>query len=333
MIAPHNYLFDAANAVINALGGSRLTLLSGVQNPKIDRLYEKSKDAQWNATSELSRLSDQPVKNDDYGWDQEVVEALARVLSQFYYGERGAQLISSQLVGMVDDQEAANFLSTQVIDEARHVEIMEKMILHLDTLGPINPFLNALLTDMSRTPNFHEKIIGMNLLVEGLALSTFKVTVDAMKADENMTPLARERFQEPLEYIIRDEARHVGFGATYIPGHMEKVSSSRRLQIKARQLVWMALEYCSVKWQQPDTEKLKVDHISVVTRVLADHQERVEGSRDGILLDAKFLQMIIPYADRVVDQVINGYSTVSGGVDAILAPLNFVAKRIVSSQN
>lgn len=330
MTSPHNLLFETANSIINLLGGTRFQLDRSELSRKIRNLYEKGKEHQWNATERLTALQDKPQEyHDDYGMTLEAQQAFARVLSQFYYGERGAQVISSQLVTMVEDKEAAQFLSTQVMDEARHVEVMEKMILHLDKLYPINPFLNLLLTDMTSTPNFHEKIIGMNLLVEGLALSMFQVSVDAMEKDENLTDIFRARFQEPLESIIRDEARHVGFGTTYIPGHMKKLSVRRKAEIKVRQLVWMTLEYCSVKYQQKDSELLGYDHMEVVKRVLAEHQERVEGTKDDTLLGTKTIQQILPYADRLVDSLLGGYERINGSVEMLLKPLYATARTIV----
>jgi ribonucleotide reductase beta subunit family protein with ferritin-like domain len=267
------------------------------QNPKLKRLYENAKRDQWNATD---LLDPEETKREIGNLDPEEKEALANLLSQFYYGERGAMLVSAQLVEQVKDYEAANFLSTQCQDEARHMEIFDRLTEIAGGLKPINPFLHALLSDIMRAPLL-EKTIGMNLLVEGLALSSFHHMVKTWKKHPKMA--GNNVVIEPIEAIIRDEARHVGFGVLYLPEITEKLSFVRKTQIKMRQLLWFSLLYGSVKWHQKDTSLLGLNFIEVLEKVLKDHNDRVEEMGIDAVVGGKRLWKVMPTADKIINRL------------------------------
>jgi hypothetical protein len=186
-------------------------------------LYRKAKTSQWNAETELDWTTDVDLEKESipeamhplFGSDlyarlttQEHarlrVELASWTQSQFLHGEQGALLAAAQLVDAVPDLTSKLYASTQVVDEGRHVEVFERYL--LDKVGftyPISPHLRTLLDLILGDSRWDMKLLGMQVMVEGLALAAFGVT--------------REITLEPLlkgvvTHVIQDEARHVAYG-------------------------------------------------------------------------------------------------------------------------
>ena len=125
-------------------------------------------------------------------------------LSQFLHGEQGALLAAAQLVTAVPDLDSKLYGATQVVDEARHVDVYNRY-LH-EKIGfsyPVNPHLRTLLDLILTDSRWDMKFLGMQIMVEGLALSAF-----AMIRQNTYEPLLREL----TRYVMGDEARHVAYG-------------------------------------------------------------------------------------------------------------------------
>ncbi|HVY61483.1 MAG TPA: hypothetical protein VHF22_07510 [Planctomycetota bacterium] len=295
-------LEDVIGGVCDALGGARFHGSPEVRFEKVERLYRNAKRDQWNLDDRRDRYFAGAA--DGLGVSVEQAGALARLFSSFYYGERGAQIISSELVGMVPDVEASKFLATQVVDEARHVEVFEGILGAIGRIHPMNPFLNALLTDMSRAAHREEKLIGMNMLVEGLALSVFRAACKTLRHGLRVPEATYRAIGEPIEAILRDESRHVGFAVIYLPDLIRTSSLRRRAEIRLRQLVWLGLLYGSLKYQQRDQETIGVDHIAVLEEVLADHEERLAEVGGDVLVSTEKMKRFVPAVDRLVDKLL-----------------------------
>jgi hypothetical protein len=139
------------------------------------------------------------------------VEVSAWTLSQFLHGEQGALLAASQLVASVPDLDSKLYGGTQVVDEARHVDVYNRY-LH-EKVGfsyPVNPHLKRLLDMILLDGRWDMKLIGMQIMVEGLALAAF-----AMIRQNTYEPLLREL----TRYVMNDEARHVAFGVLALRDH------------------------------------------------------------------------------------------------------------------
>ena len=190
---------------------------------ELHNLYEKAKRDQWNATDQLpwhlgvdaeaENLPDMQIPV--YGthiWEKlrpaEVRtlrrEQLRWLLSNFMHGEQGALLATAQIVDATPWMEAKFYGSTQVMDEARHVEVFSRY-LNEKLGGPyrINKDLKALLDQILTDSRWDMKYLGMQILVEGLAMAAFGF-MHKMCAEPLLTEL--------LHYVIRDESRHVAFG-------------------------------------------------------------------------------------------------------------------------
>jgi len=132
------------------------------------------------------------------------IEINSWTLSQFLHGEQGALLAAAQLVDCVPDMDSKLYGGTQVVDEARHVEVYARY-LH-EKIGfayPISPHLKTLLDLILKDSRWDMKFLGMQIMVEGLALAAF-----GMIRQNTYEPLLREL----TTYVMQDEARHVAFG-------------------------------------------------------------------------------------------------------------------------
>ncbi|MEZ4362578.1 MAG: ferritin-like domain-containing protein [Kofleriaceae bacterium] len=132
------------------------------------------------------------------------IEISAWMISQFLHGEQGALLASAQLVDSVRDLDSKLYAASQVVDEARHVDVYNRY-LH-EKVGfsyPVSPHLKTLLDLVLTDSRWDMKFLGMQIMVEGLALAAF-----GMIRNHTAEPLLREL----TAYVMGDEARHVAFG-------------------------------------------------------------------------------------------------------------------------
>jgi len=188
-------------------------------------LYEKGKRLQWNAATDIDWSIDvDPERFPDFLPPEQVnallnpperleVKELVRVrthqlgwmLSQFLHGEQGALLATAQIVNTVPWVEAKFYAASQVADEARHVEVYRRYLTEkLPFAFPVNPHLHTLLAQIIREPRWDMTYLGMQIMVEGLALAAFGL-MNFMNPQERL-------IQQITGYVIRDEARHVAFG-------------------------------------------------------------------------------------------------------------------------
>ena len=129
----------------------------------------------------------------------------AFMLSQFLHGEQGALLATAKIVETVPWAEAKFYAASQVLDEARHVEVYHRYLTEkLGVSYGVHPSLQALLDDILRDPRWDLTFLGMQILVEGLALAAFGLVRLQMTGE----PL----IQEITTRIMGDESRHVAFG-------------------------------------------------------------------------------------------------------------------------
>jgi hypothetical protein len=302
MIRPS--LTPVKDYIYKALGHPGLALPGQVKNEKILRLYKKAVRDQWS----FDERHPFPTNfrnidiNEWLGTTDEVRIAAAKSFSSFYYGELGAKLISAQLTVLAPTNESSKFLATQTMDEARHVEAFEAMIGFIHgSIYPANPFLNAFLSDIVRTQHFEDKLVGMNLLVEGLALSAFRMVIKELKTEKNISRAGYAIIGSPMEDIIRDESRHVGFGVVFLPEVLEGLSWRRKTVLRLRQLAWLALLYGSVKYHQADMEVMGLDYLQLLRELIEDHEKRVADCGGDALVSTERMKSIIPMMDKLVD--------------------------------
>ncbi len=193
---------------------------------KLRNLYAKAKEAQWNGEKDLDwSIEIDPSKplidESSFGFDRiPFVKTLSNTqqesfranvgahrLSQFLHGEQGALMTAAALTHAVPDYEGKLYAATQTMDEARHVEVFERYVRKLAKVYPMSPGLKLLIDDTLQADHWVKIAIGMNMVVEGLALGAF----------HNMRRATTcELLGQILEGVLRDESRHVAFGNVYV---------------------------------------------------------------------------------------------------------------------
>jgi len=215
-----------------------------VDQEEFRKLYENAKRDQWNASRDIPW--EQPVDLDagviadelvdifgtDY-WKRLSAKQQAELnrrtaawrLSTLMYGEHGAMLVCSQLVEMVSGGDAKFFQATQVLDEARHTEVLNRYI--TEKLGGLfypmpageKELFDVLLGD-SRWP---VKTIGLQLVAETFAVALFKMMAETAK-----DPLLKEICRR----VLSDESRHMGFGMLSLPAVVEGSNEAERRDLE-----------------------------------------------------------------------------------------------------
>jgi len=220
--------------------------------PALIKLYEKAKTSQWNVTTDLdwstpvdqeqvalNNMAREDVKffGDDMDltgtpfakwteneWVQLAIEGQNWTLSQFMHGEQGALICTARIVETVPWIDAKYYAATQVMDEARHVEVFAKYL--DDKLSghyPINAHLRLLLDDILADNRWDMTYLGMQIMVEGLALAAF-----GFMHQMTTEPLLKQL----LRYVMSDEARHVAFGVLSLQEYYKELSDA---EMKDRQ--------------------------------------------------------------------------------------------------
>ena len=104
--------------------------------------------------------------------------------SQFLHGEQGAMVCAAKIVEVVPDMDAKFYAATQTMDEARHVEAFSRFLQEkVDLVYPIDENLTALLEDTLRDSRWDMPYLGMQVLIEGLALAAFGTLRDLAAPD------------------------------------------------------------------------------------------------------------------------------------------------------
>jgi len=317
-------------------------------------LYEKGKRQQWNAAERIDWSQELDPENPEQLPDETMpifgsepyrrMTAAERVrarthfqawqLSQFLHGEQGALLCSAKIVQQVPSIDAKFYAATQVIDEARHVEAYSRLLHEKFQLTyPITPTLKSLLDGVLSDARWDMTYLGMQVLIEGLALAAF-----AMIRDLAQNPLATA----VNAYVMQDEARHVAFGRLtlrdYYPQLTQKERDEReefaveacyamRDRFQAEE-VWAALglpvDECAA--YMLESEYMKTYRTALFTRI-------VPAMKDiglwGDKIRTAYAQMgILGFADTNLSEVARRDEHVAEEFDARRAEVEQVAKSV-----
>ena len=255
-------------------------------------MYEKAKVGQWNGSTDLdwsinvdeekqvamdlaafasgltpAHYASTTLSNwGDKEWTEFAIEQRRWSLSQFMHGEQGALICTAKIVETVPWYDAKLYASTQVVDEARHVEVFAR---YLDEkLGgsyQINAHLRMLLDDIVNDSRWDMTYLGMQIMVEGLALAAFG----------NMQQMTNEPLlKKLLRYVMSDEARHVAFGVLSLQevyAHMSDKEIKERQEFAYEASVRMRDRFMS----QEVWSRMGVNPRDVVPLVLNDPTREV----------------------------------------------------------
>ncbi len=269
------------------------------------RLYEKAKTSQWNVTTDLPWDSDvdpekiaaelsmgttarfqtlgeipgSPVAHfGDKEWLHVGVEIQNSLLSQFLHGEQGALLCTARIVETVPWIDAKYYAATQVMDEARHVEVFARYLDEkLSSQYRINPNLKSLLDDIIADPRWDMTYLGMQIMVEGLALAAF-----GLMRQTTTEPL----LQQLLRYVMSDEARHVAFGVLSLQEYYAGLSTP---ELRERQeFAYETAVRLQQRFMQAEVwERMGIDPLAI--KRLIDEHPRPEQQLFQTLLFSKIV--------------------------------------------
>jgi hypothetical protein len=223
-------------------GAARFNWEYGEGRDRLLSLYQKGKDKQWDAQKRIdwdlpvnvhnvAGLPEEfnPLLGSDI-WErmpQDARDEFGRhqgswLFSQFLHGEQGALTVSARIVESVPDLDSKFYAATQVMDEARHVELYAKFIDEkLGMYYPVNQDLAKLLEESLTDARWDMPYLGMQVLIEGLALAAF-----GLYRDMSTNPLVKQL----LAYVMQDEARHVAFGRLALKDYYAELSSKERAE-------------------------------------------------------------------------------------------------------
>ena len=283
------------------------------ERPALDKLYEKAKTSQWNGTTDLDwstdvdyeRTATELAQNDrriqyiraivdepgspvaKWG-EREIIEYamenLAHRLSQFLHGEQGALLCTARIVETVPWIDAKYYAATQVMDEARHVEVFGR---YLDEKVakqyPMNAHLGALIDDILADSRWDMTYLGMQIMIEGLALAAFGAMYQT-----STEPLLRQL----IRYVMSDEARHVAFGVLSLQEAYAQISG-RELRERQEFVYEAALRMRDRFLHQEVWERLGVSARAIVPYFIRQNNE------EEILFQRMLFAKIVPNCKKL----------------------------------
>lgn len=202
-------------------------------------LYTKGKEMQWDAntridwTQELDPLNPQGMPDEslpihaaacfkkmsekDKGEVRRNFQAWQ--ISQFMQGEQGALICAAKIVTQVPDIDSKFYASTQTIDEARHVEAYKRLLEKFKVAYPMTPPLQQLIDQTLRDSRWDMTYLGMQVVIEGLALAAFAQVRDHAK---------NELCAQVNAYVMQDESRHVAFGRLALRDYYPQLTQAER---------------------------------------------------------------------------------------------------------
>ncbi|WP_055483338.1 ferritin-like domain-containing protein [Sphaerimonospora mesophila] len=289
--------------LVNVPVDARLTWRYESESQAIHSLYERAKQAQWNATTDVDWSIEVPFGAplpDDSSfamasfaasplapagrqmWDVFRWELQTWMVSQFLHGEQGAMVVAARLVEVVPDLDSKYYAASQAADEARHVEVFSRYLREkVPHFYPITAPLKELLEDLLSDTRWDITALGMQIVVEALAMAAFR--------------LANSTFHDDLicditRLVARDEARHVTFGILSLSGIYSEMSSA----------------------ELSDREDMVLTSASLMRRrfLLEDVWERLDVDRAEGMEFAARDELMIKYRQAIFSKVISSLANI-----------------------
>jgi hypothetical protein len=208
---------------------------------RVEDLYKRAKQNQWDSdeilpwdtkvdpsnplmTDRSSMFHKMPFFNRLSRTQREtfIAHSTAQLLSQFLHGEQGALMTAACVTHSVPDAAAKFYAATQTMDEARHVEVYAKYCDKIAMVYPMSPWLKTLIDTTLKSDRYEKVMIGMNMIVEGLALGAFN----------NMYQSTTCPLLKAITFnVMRDESRHVSFGHAYLGPVIKKLDEATREEL------------------------------------------------------------------------------------------------------
>lgn len=220
---------------------------------KLGNLYHKGQARAWNGREVLAELVDRHGPPSPAEPQRRALQTLFAVI---LWGELAAWKVSADLAHRLEPLEAKLAATAQVHDEARHFYVMHD---YLELLGEVprtlGPATEQFLRDVIEAPSLLHKLIGMQLMIEPLALTLFHIV--------------RERRLEPvladlLLLYERDEARHVALGVLHLPRMLRGLTPLEAADLWTWEFVGYWRQLRMVRELEPAFRALDIDPREVV---------------------------------------------------------------------
>lgn len=290
------------------------------RSPRLTTLYEKGKRQQWNATTDLDwavqSCFGSPLPDDSYFaqasfdgsslarygrpmWDTFRWELQSWMVSQFLPGEQAALIAAARLVEVVPDPAARYCLASQVSDEARHIEVFSRYLRErVPVPYSVSPSLAALLSDSLNDHRWDVMVIGMQIMVEALAMATFRLA-DRTFHDDLIRQICR--------LVAQDEARHVAFAVLFLQSLYAEMTQE----------------------ELKDREEFVLEAINLVSRrfLLEEIWERIGIDHDEGVAFAKTNELMVKYRQAICAKVVSSLTSIGLMTDRLrerLAHLNLL---------
>jgi hypothetical protein len=215
---------------------------------KLGNLYHRGQELAWDGRAVLKDLI---AKHGGINLPPEKRDAMAKIFGVIMWGELAAWKISAELADQLVPLEAKMAATSQAHDEARHFYVMYDYLSELGNVPTTMDKASRVLLDMViETRSLANKLLGMQLMVETLALTIFQAVREA-----NAEPV----LSELLRYYEKDEARHVGLGVQTLPQMIGKMGAREGISLFAFQVQIIGWSIMSLKSLEPAFAELGLD--------------------------------------------------------------------------
>jgi hypothetical protein len=180
---------------------------------KLEDLYHRGQKKAWDGPAVFEEVL---AEHGPIRLEKSQADALGNIFSIIYWGELAAWKVSASLAELLESPEAAMAATSQAHDEARHFAVIGRYLKELGhDPGRLTLAAESILVEVMDTRDLCRKLMGMQLMIEPIALTIFQ--------------LIRRSGIEPvlghlLPYLERDEARHVALGVVHLPQLLAKLS-------------------------------------------------------------------------------------------------------------
>jgi len=215
---------------------------------KLRSIYHRGQELAWDGRQVLRDLIQ---KHGGIKLPAHQKQALARIFETILWGELAAWKISAQLADRIEPLEAKMAATSQTHDEARHFYVMYDYLKELGhTPRHIDPYAQKLLDITLNTPHLADKLLGMQLMIETIALTIFS-EVRSSRIEPVLSDL--------LAYYEKDEARHVGLGTQYLPQLLRGLTRAQAVRTTLFQLKLIFWTLAGLKAMEPDLRTLGIE--------------------------------------------------------------------------
>ncbi len=252
------------------LGDRDLVARAEERTRRLARIYHVSQEQAWDGRKVLAELVE---RHGGVRVPAAQREALGKVSAVLLWGELAAWSISAEIALRIEDPSAKMAATSQTFDEARHFYVLRDYLWQADVpLPKLGGYARRLLVDVLETQNLLHKIVGMQLLVENMALALFK-QLAAARIEPVLTEL--------LPYFERDEARHVGLGVLALPAVLPELSELEAARLYLFQLKVNVLSMLGGMSMREDFACLGVDQKEMQRYGFQLQHDVLAGMREG----------------------------------------------------